>query len=145
MSQHIWSAQEGTLLVAALPIDHGLVLSGFLTFSPAEQFSVVRDVRGNVCRSRKNDPLCPVDLKLWNWSKHNQQLAALHAADTLSNKGVGLGIFTWLDNGGATKVASDACWVMQAPTDWSVGEEAFEVTWKLMIVCPPEFRIFGGN
>ena len=137
MSQHIWSAQEGSLIVAALPIEHGLVPTGFLTFAPEAQFSTSRDVRGN--------PIVAVTLKLFNWSRHNQELSALHAADTLSNKGDGLGIFSWIDNSGATKIASDACWVENAPTDWNPAEEAFEVTWALTIVAPPEQRIFGGN
>ncbi len=145
MSQHIWSAQEGTLIIAALPIEHGLVPGGFLTFAPADQFTTSRDVRGNVARSRMNDPLMPTTLKLWNWSRHNQELSALHAADTLSNKGDGLGIFTWIDNQGATKIASDACWIVNGPTDWAPAEEAFEVTWTLMVIAPPEQRIFGGN
>lgn len=145
MAKAIYSAQEGSLIVAAKPIDHGLAPGGFLQFAPAAQFSTSRDVMGNICRARINDPIVPVTLKLWNWSKHNQELSALLAADTLANNGAGIGVFQWLDNQGATLVNSDFCWVNGPPPDWNVGEEAFEVSWPLIIVAPPEFLIFGGN
>lgn len=145
MPTRVFSAQQGTLIVGALELKEGLAPGGFLTLKPAVQFSSSRDVRGNVCRVRVNNPITPIEVKLMNWSPHNEQLSALHAADTLSDKGVGLGVFTWLDTGGATKIASTACWIVQAPDDWTVGEEAFEVTWKLEAVLPPEARIFGGN
>jgi hypothetical protein len=140
----LYASREGTLTIAALPMEEGLVPDGFLKFAPPEAFGHVYGVRGDVSRYRKSDPVVPVDLTIWSTSRHNQELAAIHAADTIDNKGAGVGVFLWKDNMGATIVMSDMCWIIQAP-EWEVGEEIKPCTWKLAIVAPPEARIFGGN
>ena len=145
MSTHVWAVEEVTIVIAGINIEHGTPEGGILTAAPEPQFSALRDVRGNVARSRTNNPIVPFELKLFNWSRHNQELSLLLAGDTLSNAGAGIGVLAVNDNQGATIFAATNCWVTQAPTDWGLSEEAFEVTWNLTAVIPPEFLIFGGN
>jgi hypothetical protein len=145
MANTVYAAREGSLIIAAKPMDHGLPPGGFLKFAPEVQFSTSRDIAGNVCRARINNPIVQVTLKLYNWSKHNQELSALLAADTLANNGAGIGVFQWKDNQGATLISSDTCWVNGLPPDWNPAEEAYEVSWPLIIIAPPEFMILGGN
>jgi hypothetical protein len=141
----VYNAKQVTIVLADIPITSGLGDGDFLTIAPeGDAFGDTAGADGEVCRWATNETRYNVELTLMNSSKHQQQLSALHAADTNTPGGSGIGAMFVKDNNGASVLAAPKCWIKKAP-DRTFGREIGESTWIFRAVANPATMIQGGN
>lgn len=139
-----YDSSNVTLVVCAIPIVDGKA-DPFVKVTPrGPAFEDDISVDGEVSRYHTHERRADVEVTLKRSSAHNQQLAAIHAADRASSGGAGVGVFLLKDNNGATIYAADKCWIASLP-DWEFGKGIADVTWKFTIVLNPIGAIPGGN
>lgn len=139
-----YDSSNVTLVLCALPITDGKA-DPFVKLTPrGPAFEDDISVDGEVSRYATHERRIDGEVTLKRSSSHNQQLAALHAADRESSGGAGVGVFLLKDNNGATIYAGDKCWITSLP-DYEMGKGISDVTWKFTAVINPIGAIPGGN
>lgn len=139
-----YDSDNVTLVVCAIPVVSGKA-DPFIKLTPrGPAFEDEISIDGEVTRYHTHEGRIDGEVTLKRSSDHNQQFAALHAADRESSGGAGVGVFLLKDNNGATIFAGDKCWITSLP-DWEMGKGVSDVTWKFVAVINPIGAIPGGN
>lgn len=140
-----YDSEAVDLVVCAIPITDGKA-ENFVKVSPDEEaFNVVKGADGHVARFATHNRVYNVEVHLLGTSEHNQQLAALHAADREDTAGAGVGVFLLKDRNGATILAADKCWIEKLP-DWEMGKSpSADITWMFKVVANNLGMVVGGN
>ena len=141
-----YDSRKVSLVLAGLNIEDGRAAGSFVKVSPnGATFEVVAGADGHIARYYvAGSMLRKFEVTLLATSKHNQQLSILHALDVNSRNGSGIGPFLLKDNNGTTLIATDKCFITQAP-DLEFGEEVKELTWQGYLIVPHDAAIIGGN
>ncbi|MCK9604727.1 MAG: DUF3277 family protein [Candidatus Omnitrophica bacterium] len=132
------------LVICAVPITDGRAENFVKITATEDAFGTEVSADGEVTRFATHNDVADVEVTLKRSSKHNQQLAAIFAADRLSTAGAGVGVLLVKDRNGASVFASDKCWIKKLP-DWQSGKAVGDVTWQLQCVIKPLGAIPGGN
>lgn len=140
----VYDSSNVTLLVSDIPIKQGLA-DPFIKISwEGDAFDDDVGADGSVCRFATHETRFTAELTLKAWSEHNAVLSALHAIDTATPGGSGVGGFLLKDNNGSTVMAAAQCWI-QAPPDPEFGKNRPDVTWKFRGRATRSTMIIGGN
>lgn len=140
----VYDSEAVDLIVCDIPITDGRAET-FVTVTPVEDaFDTETGIDGHTCYFATHNNTYDVEVSLKRSSEHNQQLAAVHAADRSATGGAGIGVFLLKDNSGATIYAADRCRIMALPA-FAFGKAIGDVTWKFRIVALPLGMIPGGN
>lgn len=121
-----YSADQVTASLAGVQIDSGTSDGEFVTVEPAaEGFTAKVGSDGEVARSKTNNRMATVKLKLLHTSASNTYLSTLYATDINTPGGAGVGRFELRDlNNGAIIVEADKAWIEKVPN----GARAREVS-----------------
>lgn len=141
----VFDSEEVTLSVCGIPINDMRVSDEFLTIdAEGDAFEDEAGADGGVTRFATHETRYTVTIKLMGASKDNAKLAALHALDTNSTNGAGIGAFLVKDNNGSSLYASDKCWIAKAPAA-GFGKSKGPSEWKFRVVAKPSAMLNGGN
>lgn len=144
MTVRVYDSDAVDLIAVTIPITEGKG-DPFVTITPeGPAFEDSISVDGDVTRYQTNEQRVTIEVQLEGSSPHNQQLAAVLAADRSSTSGAGLGGFLLKDGNGATLIATDRAWLTQC-SSLSFGKNRPPVTWTLRAVIPPLAMLPGGN
>ena len=140
----VYDSRAVDLVLVGIPITDGKA-DPFVKLAPrGDAFEDDIGVDGEVCRYPTNEVRYDGELTLKSFSEHNQQLAAILAADRESTGGAGVGVFLLKDNNGATIHAGDKCWLKRMP-DQEFGKNKPDVVWMFSVVMKNYAAIVGGN
>lgn len=107
-----------------------------------ESFEDEVGANGDVVRFATHDKRLLVKLKVKGSSVDNQKLSALHALDTNSPNGAGIGAFLLKDAQGASLYAGQG-WILGIPPN-ALGKKRGDVEWRIRVV-PAASPTVGGN
>lgn len=139
----IYDADQVTINLAGIPIDSGYADGEFLSLEKVEDdFSTVVGTDGTVTRSKTNNQLWNVKIRLMQTSQGNDALSALRNADLLGQNGAGVGTILIRDRQGTTLYMGSKAWI-QKPPDKSFDREAKERVWSLQAVF--DIQVDGSN
>lgn len=144
MAFKIYDSKAVTMVLSDIPISEGLAETFIKISREAAAFEDEVSADGEVTRTATHDDRCTIELTLKGTSKHNAELSALHALDTNSAGGAGVGAALIKDNNGSTLIAAPQCWITKAP-DLELGKTRGDCTWTLRAVVPAAAFIIGGN
>lgn len=139
-----YDSNQVDLIVVAIPINDGRSDDFCAIDAEEEMFKTESGADGHVCRFKTNARVYKLKIKLKRSSEHNQQLAALHALDSNTPNGAGIGAFLLKDNSGATVLAGGQCWIDKCPA-WQHGKAIGDVEWPFTVIGDPITMLFGGN
>lgn len=141
----VYDCDNVSVVVCDIPITEGLGEDEFLKITPVgPAFGSTIGANGEVCRHATHERRYKVELTLLASSIHNAQLSALHAVDSGTPGGSGVGAFLAKDNNGASLHAGGQGWIEEAPEVVymkAIGQRV----WKFEVVADPQTMISGGN
>lgn len=140
----VYDSKAITLVLVALPITDGKGDPFFKITPRGPAFEDDLGIDGEVTRTATHECRYDWECTLKQSSKHNAELAAIHAADRESAGGAGIGALLVKDNNGSSIYATDECWITQMP-DWQNGSKITDVTWKGVAVISSLAALPGGN
>ncbi len=140
----VYSSKAVSLVICAIPINDGRADEFVTVDADEEAYNTEVSPDGAVIRYDTGNSLYTVTVKLKGYSAENIKLAALHALDTSSSNGAGIGAFLLKDNSGPTLMASDKCWIQKAPPA-GFGKQRPDVDWMIKVVASPSQMLLGGN
>lgn len=143
MGFKVYSPAEVKVIICAIPIEDGLAETFLKVSAREDAYTEQAGADGSVIRNATLNRLYDVELTLTAGSSHNVQLSALHAIDTSTSNGEGIGAFLCKDALGSTVLMGAKCWIKKAP-DIEFGKEAGNRTWKITVVASPSTMISGG-
>jgi hypothetical protein len=133
------------MVLCDIPILDGHNKDGTIKVSSdGPQYVDITSADGVVTRYRTLNRVRTVELTLDQSSEEHAKLSALHALDTNTKNGSGVGAFFLKDNNGSTIVAGPQCWISKAP-DIEYGEAPKPRVWTFRVVADPIAAIVGGN
>jgi len=140
----VYDSEAVDCIAVTIPITDGKA-DTFVKVTPkGPAFDTEAGCDGEVTRFATHERRCMIEIGLKRSSRHNAELAAVHAADRESTGGAGIGGFLLKDNNGSTLIACDRAWIVQLP-DWEMGKAVGDVTWQLEAVVSPLAALPGGN
>jgi hypothetical protein len=140
----VYSSKAVSLVCCAIPIEDGRADEFVTVEADAEAFAPEVSADGVVMRYATGNTLYTVTVKLKGYSAENSKLAALHALDTNTENGAGIGAFLLKDNNGSTLMAADKCWIQKSP-GVMLGKTRGDVDWVFKVVATPAQMLVGGN
>jgi hypothetical protein len=140
----VYSSKAVSLVICAIPINDGRADEFVTVDADAESFATEVSADGAVMRYDTGNTLYSVKVKLKGYSLENAKLAALHALDTNSPNGAGIGAFLLKDSNGSTLMASDKCWIQKPPSK-GFGKTLPDCEWEIKVVANPAQMLIGGN
>ena len=133
----IHEAEAIQVVLVGVSIEEGRAPDGFLSITKDEDaYGTVVGANGEVIRYGTHNHLYTIECTLLPSSKHNDELSVIHAADTLSSTGAGVGVLLVKDDNGTDLCASSACWITKQP-DLSFAVEPQNRVWQLKCVAHP--------
>lgn len=139
----IYDADQVTCIGVGVPIDSGYADGEFIKIEMADDaFKTKVGTDGEITRSKSNNFLAKVTIRLMQTSDANALLSAVHELDKKAPNGKGVGPFLVKDRQGTSLHAGQFSWVTKAP-DVSYDREATEREWELAVIL--EERLDGGN
>ncbi len=139
-----YDSEAVVLVVCAIPILDGKAEEFVTVEKDDDSYGEEQGADAAVCRYATHGSLYTVTVKLKGWSQENQKLMALHALDTNTTNGSGIGIFLLKDNNGATLMGSDKCWIKKPPQG-GFGKTRPDCEWVFKVVANTGSMILGGN
>jgi hypothetical protein len=140
----VYEANAVDVVMIGIPITDGKG-DPFVKIAPrGDAYEDDMGVDGEVCRYGTNEYRYDIEVTLKGFSSHNEQLAAILAADRESTSGFGVGVLLVKDNNGAAIFAADKLWCKGLP-EQSFGKNKPDVTWKFTAVAKNFAMIVGGN
>lgn len=128
-----YSADEITLSLAGIAIDSGFATGEFLSIEMMEEdFKAKVGANGEVARSKTNNRMATVKVKLLQGSQGHSRLSALRASALDATNGLDVGAFLCKDRGGLAKAQGDKAWISKPPT-MGFGVEAGEWEWTITV------------
>lgn len=140
----VYSSNAVSIVICAIPILDGRADEFITVEQDEESFGTEVSPDGAVLRFDTGSTLYTVTLRLKGYSQENIKLAALHALDTNSLNGSGIGAFLLKDNNGSTLMGSDKCWIHKPPAK-GFGKTVAECEWVIKVVANPAQMLTGGN
>ncbi len=140
----VYSSKAVSLVICAIPINDGRADEFVTVEADAESYQTEVSADGAVMRYDTGNTLYTVTVKLKGYSQENIKLAALHALDTNSSNGSGIGAFLLKDSNGSTLMGSDKCWIQKPPAK-SFGKTLADCEWQIKVVANPSQMLTGGN
>jgi hypothetical protein len=133
----VYSPDVLTCTFAGINIAQGLGKGGFLKITqPDPNWTYTPGIGGEGVFNHKATRQIEVEVTLLQTSEANALLSAYHIASEAAD---GLpGIFYFEDRKGTSKIASPDA-VLEKLPDESYGEEADDVTWKIIVHAPQRF------
>lgn len=142
MALKVYDANEVTVNFGGLPIEAGYDDGEFVLIEQQEDDFVIKvGTDGEVTRSRTNNQLTQVTIKLMQSSSGNAVLSALRLLQLLGG-GADVGTLMVRDRQGTSIFVSAEAWINKPP-DASFDREAKVREWPLM--CAAMKRFDGGN
>lgn len=139
----LYQSEQWTLIINGVLIDSGYNDGEFLTIKQAEKdFTAKVGADGEVTRSKSNNRLAIVNVKLMQTSSGNDLLSIMNNLDIATPGGAGIGAFLVMDQLGRAKYAAAKCWVSGVP-DVTLDKEATMREWE--ITCSYLIRYDGGS
>lgn len=127
----------------AIPLKDALVSVEITPEGPAFADDIGAD--GTVCRYATNERRATANVTLKGFSKENEKLSVIHAADVGATNGLGVGAFLFVDGNGATKISTDKAWLLGMPAKTFAAQPG-DVTWAIrLVLSSPLNWIIGGN
>jgi len=127
----IYDSNSVVLSFASRKLDSGLADGEFVRIEfDSDAFSDLVGTDGEVTRSKSNNGMATVTVRLMQTSDGNQVLAALHELDRLAANGAGVASFLLRDLNGTTVYSTVEAWIAKEP-DVSFDREATPREWKL--------------
>lgn len=140
----VYDSNAVDCIAVTIPITDGKA-DNFVSIAPTgPAFETMIGADGEVTRFATHETRVKIKIRLKRSSSHNEQLAAIHAADRASTGGAGLGGFLLKDNTGSTVIATDKAWIESLP-EWEMGKGVGDVEWPLEGVLPASQALPGGN
>lgn len=139
----IYDADQVSVIGVGVPVDSGYADGEFVKIEMADDaFKTKVGTDGEVTRSKTNNFLAKVTIRLMQTSDGNAKLSAIHELDKKTPNGKGVGPLLIKDRQGTSLHAAEFSWVTKAP-DVSYDREATEREWELAALI--DERIDGGN
>lgn len=139
----IYDADQVSLIGVGIPIDSGYADGEFVKIEMADDaFKTKVGTDGEIVRSKTNNYLAKVTIRLMQTSDGNAKLSAVHELDKMAPNGKGVGPFMVRDRQGTSLHAGQYSWVTKAP-DVTYDREATEREWELAVIL--DERLDGGN
>ena len=127
----IYDADQISLSFMGIPIDSGYADGEFLTIEQAEDDFVAKvGTDGEVTRSKTNNRLATIKVKLMLTSSGNSALSALNNLDRATPGGAGVGPMLVRDRQGTSLYTASKCWISRPP-DVSFDREPTAREWTL--------------
>lgn len=139
-----YDSESVALIICAIPILDGKADEFVTVDKDDESYGEEMGADGSVCRFATHSSLYTVTVKLKGFSSEHQKLMALHALDTNSSNGSGIGVFFLKDSSGATLMGSDKCWIKKPPAG-GFGKTRPDGEWIVKVVATPAQMLIGGN
>lgn len=142
---HEYDSDQVTVNIAGIPIDAsgGYADGEFVRLEKSEDdFTTVVGTDGSVTRSKTNNQLWTITIRLMQSSQGNDALSALRLADLKGQNGAGVGTLLIRDRQGTTLFLASKAWISKPPSQ-SFDREAKEREWTLQAVADQQF--IGGN
>lgn len=138
-----YNPNDVVLIAAGVPVDSGRGDDTFLKLKwMSPRYTTKVGVDGEVVRTKSNDKRLQATVTVLQTSAGNALLQTLHALDTNSSNGAGVGPFMVKDRNGFTLYTGAQCWVAQPP-DPDFGKEAGTRDWIIEVANCDGFE--GGN
>lgn len=142
MTVKLYDPGEVSILVDGIPIS-GYADGEFVTIDQDEDsFTSVVGTDGHASRSKNENKMGKVVIKLMQTSKLNDVLSALHNADRLAPGGAGIVDVLVKDNNGTQLYHSTESWITKPPAK-SFDKSAKSREWTFATTDPQEFD--GGT
>lgn len=144
----VYDADQVSVLVGTVAISRGPAASGYADgeFVRIEQqdddFKIIVGTDGQLTRSKTNNKLTKITIRLMQSSDSNAYLSSLRTADQVGTNGAGIVNVLINDRNGTSLHAAQFGWVNKPP-DAVYDREAKEREWALM--CYMDERLDGGN
>lgn len=139
----IYDADQISIVMIGIPVTGGFDDGEFLTIeADSEDFTVKVGTDGQVTRSKTNNRVAKITIKLMQSSDANAAFSALNNLDRSNSNGAGVGPMLIRDRGGSTLYTASKCWIMQPP-DVSFDREATAREWVFQ--CADFVRFDGSN
>lgn len=144
----VYDADQVSVLVGNVAISRGVGASGYADgeFVRIEQqeddFGIVVGTDGQITRSKKNNKLTKITIRLMQSSDSNAYLSSLRIADQVGQNGAGIVPILINDRNGTSLHSAQFGWVNKPP-DAVYDREAKEREWPIM--CYMDERLDGGN
>ena len=139
----IYDSNQVTIVAMGIPIIGGFDDGEFLTIEQeSDDFDAVVGTDGQVTRSKTNNNMATITIKLMQSSDCNSALSALLNLDKAQPNGAGVGPFLVRDRGGTAIYTASKCWISKAP-DVSFDRDAVGREWTLQ--CADLLRFDGSN
>jgi hypothetical protein len=140
----VYSSKAVVLVICAIPIKDGLADEFVTVDADQESYQTEVSTDGAAMRYPTGNTLYTVTVRLKGFSQENIKLSALHALDTNSENGAGIGAFLLKDNNGTTLMGSDKCWIQKPPAK-GFGKTLADCEWQIKVVATPAQMLVGGN
>jgi hypothetical protein len=140
----IYESKVFDVIFAGFPMSDGRAET-FFRIAPAgpAYISDGPGADGHITRCGTNNDLYVITLTYKGTSNVHAKLSAIHIADRISANGAGVAPFLAKDANGSTLIATDRCWIVQAP-DTEFGVQRGDMAWELNAIIPPAGLILGG-
>jgi Protein of unknown function (DUF3277) len=139
----IYDASEVSLIFAGIPISSGYAEGEFCKVERKEEgFSSVVGTDGEVTRSKTNNRMAKVTIRLMQSSSANAALTAIHNADLYTSNGAGVAPILIKDRQGTSLHSGAKAWIVKSP-DASYDKTAKEREWEFEVA--DMFIFSGGN
>jgi hypothetical protein len=143
MALKVYDPNQVSVIVGTINIEEGWDDGEFLTIEYDENaFETVVSTDGMVTRSKTNNAVATITVKLIQSSPSNDALSALHNVDLITNNGAGVVPLFINDKSGRSKYTALECWVEKF-ADVAFDREATGREWTLKAAKLITFT--GGN
>lgn len=139
----VYDASEVDIIFAGIPIKSGFAEGEFCRVERMEEgFIEVVGTDGEVTRSKTNNRMGKVTVRLMQSSSSNAALSAIHNADLYTPGGSGIGPILVKDKQGTSLHSGAKAWIVKHP-DSSYDKSAKEREWEIHVA--DMFSNVGGN
>lgn len=143
MATKVYDADQVSVVLMGVPISSGYADGEFLRIEQeAEDFTHKVGTDGEVTRSKTNNRVAKVTLRLMQSSDGNAALSAINNLDRSAPNGAGIGPFLVRDRQGTSLFTASKCWISKPP-NVTMAREATEREWELTVA--DLVRLDGGN
>lgn len=104
-----------------------------------DRFKKVKGLDGVISRSKVAGIYITLTVHLMNTSRSNAYLTGIHTQDVLSPGGAGVGSLMFLDENGASLIATDEAWIDGFPSG-EITDQASPREWKITVVSPKQIE-----
>lgn len=143
MSAKVYDSNQVSMVMLGIPVLGGFADGEFCTIEQAEQdFMAVVGTDGEVTRSKSNNRMATIKIKLMQSSATNAAFSAINNLDVSTGGGAGVGPMLIADLQGTSLYAASKCWISKPP-DVSFDRTATSREWEF--TCADLKRLDGGN